>query len=459
MLYRLLRWITHVALRWFYRDVEVNGLERIPARGPVLLAVNHPNALVDALVVGDILPRELVLTAKATLFEHPILRAIFAMVKIIPLRRTSDEAKKDPTRPPDATRNVDAFRAILDALAAGEAVLIFPEGRSHNEPALAPLRTGLARIALQARDERGVRGISIVPIGLIFERKWRLRSRIVVHVGHPIALDEWRHTEPGTPVESLTRDVERALRGATLNFSSAEDAERLLGLSRLLAGVFERARPLGAADAPLASEVEVVRRIVAVEQALPESAGERVSRFLVRLDALRQELARRRIAVSDVTISPGIGPGARFGVREGALLLVGGPVALWGRVNHWIPLRLARWIARRQSRNPEDPAMYTLVIGLVLVLLAYAIQTTLVLRMAGPWWAAAYLVSLPLAATWDIRFRDRLARAGKRMRTYFQFRRDAALQPRLERELMWLRSEAFAIEELATRATREPARR
>jgi hypothetical protein len=238
---------------------------------------------------------------------------------------------------------------------------------------------------------------------------------------------------------------------ATLNFSSAEDAERVLGLSRLLAGAFDRARPLGSPDPPLASEVEIVRRILAVQRSLPPNAAERASRFLARLEALRQELAQRRIAVTDVTISAGLGPGARFGVREGALMAITGPAALWGRLNHWIPLTLARWIARRQSQSPEDPAMYTLVLGLGLVLVAYAVQTAIVSRFAGAWWAIAYLLSLPLAATWDIRFRDRLRRAAKRMRTYFQYRRDPSLRPRLAAELAWLRDEALAIEEMAER--------
>jgi glycerol-3-phosphate O-acyltransferase/dihydroxyacetone phosphate acyltransferase len=451
MLYRLLRWVTRVALRWFYRDVEVSGLERAPLRGPVLLAVNHPNALVDALVVGHMLPRELVLTAKATLFEQPLLRMLFRWVKIIPLRRVSDEAKRNPAAVPDAARNVDAFRAILDALAEGEAVLIFPEGRSHNEPSLARLRTGLARIALQARDDRGIGGIAIVPVGLTFERKWKPRTRIFVHVGNPILLDAWRPAGSSDPVDSLTEDVDAALRAATLNFSSTEDAERVLGLSRLLAGAFDRARSLGSPDPPLASEVEIVRRILAVERSLPPNAAERASRFLVRLEALRRELVHRRIAVTDVTISAALVPGARFGVREGALVAITGPVALWGRINHWIPLMLARWIARRQSRSPEDPAMYTLVVGLGLVLIAYAVQTAIVARFAGAWWASAYLLSLPLAATWDIRFRDRLRRAGKRMRTYFQYRRDPSLRPRLAKELAWLRDEALAIEDMTER--------
>ncbi|MFL5609336.1 MAG: 1-acyl-sn-glycerol-3-phosphate acyltransferase, partial [Gemmatimonadaceae bacterium] len=65
MIYGLLRWITGIALHWFYSDIRVVGRERIPAEGPLFVAVNHQNALVDSLIVGWIVPRRLAMTAKA----------------------------------------------------------------------------------------------------------------------------------------------------------------------------------------------------------------------------------------------------------------------------------------------------------------------------------------------------------------------------------------------------------
>ena len=147
ILYSLLRAITGVALRWFYRDVRTRHAERIP-RGtiPLLLTVNHPNALVDALVVGWALPRRLTITAKATLFENPVLGWFLRIAGVVPLRRASDERRRLAARGGDReaaagssdqldqTRNADAFRAILDCLEKGGAILIFPEGKSHDEP-------------------------------------------------------------------------------------------------------------------------------------------------------------------------------------------------------------------------------------------------------------------------------------------------------------------------------------
>jgi 1-acyl-sn-glycerol-3-phosphate acyltransferase len=457
MLYRFLRWIAGIALQWFYREIEVVGIQRLRHERPLLLAVNHPNALVDALVVGTITPRPIVLTAKATLFEHPLLRPLFRAVGIVPLRRARDEGQPAGTQP-DSARNAEAFRSILEALGQRRAVLIFPEGTTHDRPSLAPLKTGIARLALQARDGSGIRGLQIIPVGLTFERKWALRTRIFVHVGEPIEVDEWRPGDGSADhVGALMRDIERRLRATTLNFATPEEAAEVIGVARILSGAFDRVRSLASPDPRLADEVEIARRVAAAREALLAVVPDRVAHFRDRLDALRLELQRRRIAVNDVMISRSLSRGAWFALREGAIILSAGPIAWWGRLNHWVPLRLARWVARRRSRSPEDPAMYTLVLGLALVLLAYAIQTTVVWQLAGPRWALVYLVSLPLAATWDIQFRDRMRRATQRTRTYFQFWQEPGLQARLLTELEWLREEALALEERAVEAGRVPS--
>lgn len=456
MLYRILRRLGALALRWFYRDVEVVGLDRVPARGPVLFAVNHPNAMVDAMAIIDAVPRHVTLTAKATLFDIPLVGALLRGVGAVPLRRATDEARRQPDAAVDPARNRASFQALVAALERGAAVLIFPEGKSHSQPEIAPLRTGLARVALQARDEHALRGIAIVPIGLVFEEKWRPRTRIFVQVGEPLMLDEWT-TPPGDgAVEALTKEVDARLRAATLNFPSADAAARVIGAARLLAGAFDGGRPVRVPAHSLALEVDIVRRIERARRMLRPDAEERPAAFLARLDALREELERRRIAPTDVEISPGLGPGGWFVAREGAIAVAAGSVALWGRINHCIPLAIARTIARRVSRAPEDPAMYTLVLALLLLLIAYVVQSIVVWRLVGPWWAALYLVTLPIAGLWDQRHRDRMRRAVERARVYLRFRRHPDLQHRLVQRLSALRDEARALEAELTSAEGTP---
>lgn len=195
MIYRVFRWIAGIALHWFYRDIRVVGWEQMPTTGPLLIAVNHRNALVDSLLIGWVMPRKITMTAKATLLDNPFVAALFKFVGVVPLRRVSDEARKPNGLPSDHSRNSGAFKEILQTLEKGGAVLIFPEGKSHNESGLEPLRTGLARLALQARDPLGIKNVRILPIGLVFEDKGTPGSVVEVHIGNAIEMDTCRDTD------------------------------------------------------------------------------------------------------------------------------------------------------------------------------------------------------------------------------------------------------------------------
>jgi 1-acyl-sn-glycerol-3-phosphate acyltransferase len=216
MIYGVLKWIAGVALHWFYGDIRVVGREKIRRDVPLLIAVNHPNALVDSLVIGWLMPRPVVMTAKATLLGNPFIAALFRILGVVPLRRARDEASTDEAStqhgqpPPDPRRNAGAFQEMLRVLSRNGAVLIFPEGTSHNNKNLAPLKSGLARVALQARNIAHIRSVQIVPIGLLFENKETPGSIVGVRIGDPINVDEWHGDH-----DLLTGELAERLREVT----------------------------------------------------------------------------------------------------------------------------------------------------------------------------------------------------------------------------------------------------
>ncbi|GEM_PF-474435 len=517
VLYNLLKPVAGIALRWYYRTVSVAGRQRIPQTGPVFLAVNHPNAMVDALVVAWTTQRQVGFTAKSTIFANPLLAAFLRSVGVIPLKRVSDMVKlpevKQPSgnaqsthisapggdsfnvaatsagvehafvattrstsesvttlgasdrptfdvkgMPPhastdlttlDPARNAESFRAVTNALAGGMAIVVFPEGKSHSEPQLAPLRTGLARMALQARDGQNVRGIQIIPIGLLFEQKEQPRSQVLVQVGAPIHVDSI--AEDKHAVESLTALVAERLEAVTLNFESAEDAARIAAVGDTLAALLEPVASLAEGGPSLSARLALTRRAERVRKALEHSPSaelrELVAQFEHRLETFRARLAAERIAAADLFIDVSATPGVRFAVREALFAAVLIPVSWWGRLTHWVPIRIARWLALRNARNRDDPAMNTIVIGLALVLASYAVQTTVVGWLFGFWWSMLFLVSLVPSASSDMRYGDRAARRTERMRAYLRFRRQPALRHDLLAEADWLRKQAGAIEQ------------
>lgn len=455
-MYALLRALASVALRWFYRSIQVEDRERIPRRGPILLVVNHPNALVDAMLVGWVVPRRVLLTAKATLFRNAFGAMLLRWVGVVPLRRASDE--KHPRDPLDPSRNEDTFVAVRSALRAGGAVLIFPEGKSHDEPAMAPLKTGAARMALDAWNSGEAPALAIVPIGLTFERKDTPRTRVLVQVGEPLVMEEWFSAEHPRPVEELTHEIDARLRAVTLNYSSAQEAARTNLLASTIAALMEQPLPLGEVDRGLRVDTTIARRIEALSLQLrtadPDLRARAVS-LVERLEALHRVAAVHGILLEDVGIDLSLRAGLRFTVREGWLLLVAGPVALWGRLNHLVPFRAAEKIAMRSVDSAADPAMRTVIVGAALVVITYLAQTVVVGLLTTPLIAVLYLASLPLAADVNFTLSDRLRRGTRRARAFLLLSADRDLREGLTTELALLRAEVLSMDDAFAAARAE----
>jgi hypothetical protein len=317
---------------------------------------------------------------------------------------------------------------------------------------MAPLRTGLARMALMARDERQIRGVRIVPIGLLFEEKAAPRSRILLQVGELIDVDTL--SGHAATVAGLTELIDQRLRTVTLNFDSHADAERIQLLGATLAALLEPTTSITDGAPPLARTLELVRRIERAQQALyaqqSPALDARIARFEQRLRALHDRFAALRIDVHDVGIDRSATLGARFVVREMAIAAVLVPVSLWGRITHVVPLRLARYLALRNVRALDEPPMRTFVIGVFLILSAYALFTALVAIGFGVWWALLFFVTLIPSASSDLRYGDRVRRVLARSRAYRQFVASPSLQASILADAEWIRDEAGALELLAT---------
>ena len=449
MLYAVLRRLARIALRWYYRDVEIVGDDRVPLDAPLLIVANHPNAVVDPMLVATTVPRRVTFTGKATLFDNPFLRFFLGAVGMVPLRRASDErARRQAGGAPDPKRNEDAFRAVIAALANRKAVLIFPEGKSHDEPSIAPLKTGTARIALQARAA-GVRGLAILPIGFVFEEKSRPRTRILVEVGERLELDTWPAAESGDAVDRLTAEIDQRLRAVTMNYETAAAAADVARISALLAPEGDGALGSGARWADV---VAVTRRVDSARRVLERAAaagGElarRADRLRAEIDAVDEVATREGLDLRDAMIDTSVSSGATFVAREGAITAIAAPFALIGRVVHWPALAIARAVARRHSESDADPAMQTLVVGAPLVLLTWTLITAICWHYAGALPAIVLLVALPFLADCDFALRDRAVRASARVRAYLRFRRDPALQRTLAGAISAARDEAASLE-------------
>lgn len=419
MLRRLLDAAVGAASRFvlgvFFRSVEVVGRDRLP-RPPRIVVANHVNGLIDPLFVFGTLRLPARTLGKSTLWRIPILRRLLDLAGVIPVYRPQDEGA-------DPARNRETFARSVEELAGGATIAIFPEGISHDQPRLQPLRTGAARIAIEAELERGPLGVAIVPVGLVFEERTLFRSRALVVVGEPLdpepEVDLARTDELGA-ARALTARIAAALERVTLNYRSWEEARWI----ETGAAIFERQGLELPRARRLAAEFEVRRSLAAGLEALRERHPEEVAAAVEAIRDYDRLLATCGLRDEQVVARYPIGPTLYFVLRSLARMLLAAPIAAAGTLANALPYLAVRAVAARAAGGePNQVATYKVFPSLVAYPSTWGLEAALSGWLAGGWAALATLVAAPFAGLVAIRFLERSGNLWRETRAYLLLRR------------------------------------
>lgn len=443
-----------------YYDIRVAGTD-VPATGTVLLVANHPNSLMDPSLVAVAARRPVRFLARAPLFQ---LRSIGWLIRgsgAIPVYRRDDDVAQ-------MVRNQEMFAAAWDALVEGSAVGVFPEGLSHSEPSLAPLKTGAARIALGAAARMG-RSFPILPIGITFRGgKERFRSQALVLVGRPIA---WRDLvpseapagnpgiEPGAPpahgifpaggetlpeaeatgllpadrVKELTARIEGGLGRVTVNLRSWDDFPLVEGAEAIHDAEVGRSR----SQNPVRWLARVRRTAEALDRARAggDPGAEELARDILRHVRVLEVLGLR---ARDLHRVPPATVAFRWTLQNLFFFGIALPLAVVGTLIFYPPYWFVGWMEPRYDLPADKRATYKVLGGAVafggwILLIAAGLRELLGWRPAV--WA---LVLLPFLGLLTVRIRDRWSDAVADLKRFLVLRGRADLRSRLiarQREL------------------------
>jgi glycerol-3-phosphate O-acyltransferase / dihydroxyacetone phosphate acyltransferase len=408
----------------------------VPSAGPVLLCVNHPNNFIDSLIVGGAVRRKVHYLATAAMFRNRLMARFLLACGAIPVYRKQDDPDK-------MDRNLDTFAACFAAFARGRLVAIYPEGTTHAEVRVQRIKTGAARIALgYEADHPGE--LSMIPVGLSFEARKSFRGRVLVAFGEPIRpaayLAAYRE-DAMKAVDALTRDLQWAMEAQVVNVERIDDQRLLRAVEELYRDDLTRqvmdARGLARRDV---DPVRLSRSIADAVRHFKATEPTRVESLWQRIQAYRSLLARYRLRDEVVRARRQRLP-ARTRLVYSWDAVVGLPFFGYGAVVNALPYFVPRWLARRMARKETDYATIRLLASVVAFPVFWALEIWLVWRAAGPAWAAAFALSLPLSGLIAYRY---LIGAGW-LRSRLRFARLAATQNQMARRLVAER-EAIVVE-------------
>ncbi|MFO0612667.1 MAG: 1-acyl-sn-glycerol-3-phosphate acyltransferase [Polyangiaceae bacterium] len=328
---RFLRSGFKALLRVYFGSIEEVG-ERPSAetRGRVFVS-NHKNALLDPVLVLTHAPCDVSPLAKSTLWDLPGLAWLLDLADAVPVLRRSD----DPNKPAGA--NDEMFDRIAKHLASGGNVLVFPEGTSHNEPAMIRLKTGAARMLARAAAA-GATDLTFQAVGLEFAARDKFRTRAMVAYGPVRRVAD----VAGDLIEGATARMHDDLEDLVIEGATWDERRLVLRIAELIRN--EQGERSFAEAVRIAQGVERARdRLRRLHPEVAEAVERAVGAYLDALD---------REGLTDEQLS-----GPREEKGPSALAWAALPLFPIGVALYWVPYQLPRLVARRTDETDQHSTL------------------------------------------------------------------------------------------------------
>lgn len=385
----LVRWL----VRRYYPRIEISNADRIPQTGPVLLCANHGNSLIDPVLIGVAAVRPVGFMAKAPLFEFPVVGRVMHALGMIPAFRGSDDAKQ-------VRKNFESLEVGANVLVEGRAMGIFPEGKSTDQAHLEMIRSGAARMALQAVED-GAEGLQVVPIGITYERKEHSRSSAWVQVGEPIDVSQLLNEHDGDlrkARRAFTSELESRLKDVVVHLDEPEWEPLLTDLETLVPPP----------DATTKTAVPALRQ----RKRLANAMNHFLETDRPRAESVAQDITSYRNNVESAGLRLNSPVLCQHGIMAVLTMLwsVLKPMllaipAFAGTLHHIVPFVVVRGIASRLDQ-PGQKTVSTnrMLVGLPIYILWYAAVAWWMFAYFATWFAWTWMIAAPFCALISLTF-------------------------------------------------------
>lgn len=357
MLYRALKILIQFGIKLFYKEVKIVNAVHLDHNGPVILIANHPNTLMDAWMLGLASKRPIYFMAKATFFNTKFKRWLLSRLNMIPVNRAVDGKIK-------GVSNQDSFEACYQLLEQGGVLAIFPEGTSFQERKLRELKSGAARIAIEAeRRNEGLLNLRVIPVGLFYSDAEKFRSQVQIEIGKPIEINKFLSQE--NAVKQLTYQFKLALESVIPTPAFDENEKEVESLVNLMwARRYFQFRKVNS-KAQMYEEMQ--RKIDEISLTKPYEW----KRLMQQVSALQWKLKKLNLPEAILRKSlyyKVVRDKIIFNSLIQILLL---PITVIGFIVHFIPYKLTDFILVYKVKDIEYHAPLGVLLGFILYPLTY----------------------------------------------------------------------------------------
>ncbi len=426
--------------------MEIRNPENVPIKGPAILAINHPNNLLDTLIVAGSFKLRIHFLATGALFKNFLVATFLKNAGLIPIYRPEDSSNHQD-------KNKKTFHECYSALEHEKILGIYPEGTTHADWQVKKIKTGTARILLEAEKQNNFQlGVQLIPIGLNFSSRKKFRTSVTVSVGKPVPTEPHfdKHKKGEfSAVENLTQDLQKAIEKEVKHLEQSTLQEFIGKLEFFyqeeMISILHQEKQI------LKSEIDKFRlskKLIDGVEFYAQRQPEVITYIWDKIENYHKKLKRARLNDKQIRreVDKNIKP-IRY-LRIGFTGLLGLPLFLYGLLNNYVANFFPARLSRRLAGKETDVATIRVVSGIISFSLFYSLQTFLVFYYFGPLIALIYFISLPFSGFFVLIYR-------KFYRRYFENVRFGFLISKHQKYVDRLKSERLGISEELNRLSEQ----
>jgi len=220
------RMYVRIGLFFYFKRIEIHGVDNVPKNKALLLLGNHQNALLDALLIATKCGRFSYYLTRAAVFKKPLVSKLLKSLRMLPVYRIRDGWS-------NLSNNNAIFETCTNVLSNKEAVVIFPEGSHNLARRVRPLSKGFTRIVFDTLEKHPELDLQLVPVGLNFVNATQFPDSAAMYFGEAISANSFVSENRNQSVVNLKERIKFELGELTTNIPEDNYEEVLTKLDVL----------------------------------------------------------------------------------------------------------------------------------------------------------------------------------------------------------------------------------
>jgi 1-acyl-sn-glycerol-3-phosphate acyltransferase len=368
MLWHILRYLTAFIMPSFYKKIRGNNLHYIQDDGPVIIAMNHPNAFADPVLFTFVCyPVRVSYLARGDAFKPGLISKMLENIGIVPIFRIQDAGKEG------LKKNDEAYRRVNHLLKKNGKMIVFAEGLCIQERRLRPLKKGVARMVFGAYDFLGNEKLRVVPVGVNYSDPDKFRSTVFFNVGKPLYIKDYMDSYKINPARAnnlLLQDLEPRMKELITHINNPAYDRAVTNMEVLCKKDWLRVR--GMDKNSVEHNYSVAKEITAIVNTAEIEHKHILDEFSERSTPYLNDLKKAGLRdwIIDPSNSKKVTPASVIGRL--LIILATSPLYLTGLLANYIPYKITELVVKKVLKaNIEFYASMILGVGMVITWLSY----------------------------------------------------------------------------------------